>query len=208
MRSIRWLARRRSPRRSRSARRREPDDRPRHRRHRARSALSQPHAEQQRRLSRLRLSRRAQREVADDSGTRHRVESDRSDHVGVQAAQGCEVPRRQRFHRRGRRGVHRPRAEGANSPSPFRRTRSRSRRSTSSTVHDPLQDGTPYPLMPSDMTQVAIINKQFAGRRRTTSIRQGGRRHRGRTTRRSHEGRPHRARAQRRLLGGRRRGTR
>ena len=54
--------------------------------------------------------------------------------VGVQAAQGRQVPRRQRAHRRGRRVLDRPRADGSEQPGPvLRATRRRSSRRKSST---------------------------------------------------------------------------
>ena len=92
------------------------DDRPRHRRHVDGPALSQPDAEQQRRAARVRPARAAQREGAARARPRHRVEGDRPDDVGVQAAARREVPRRQRLHRRRRARVDQPRAEGAEQP--------------------------------------------------------------------------------------------
>ena len=67
--------------------------------------------------------------------------TDRSDDLGVQAAQRRQVPRRQRLHRRRRRRVDRARAEGAEQPVAVHRVHEadpedRGRRS----VHDPLQD--------------------------------------------------------------------
>ena len=92
------------------------------------------------------------------------MEDGGSTDVGIQAAQRRQVPRRQRLHCRRCRRFDRARADGARTArrrSP--RTPSRSRRSI---VVDPytirFKTATPYPLMPSDMTQVAIISKAAA----------------------------------------------
>ncbi len=49
------------------------------------------------------------------------VEGARREDVGVQAAQGRQVPRRQRADRRGRRVLDRPRADGAEQPGALHR---------------------------------------------------------------------------------------
>ena len=90
-----------------------------------------------------------------------------------------------------------------NSPSPFT---AYTKQITKIDVVDPytirFKTAQPYPLMPSDMTQVAIINKQFANA--STEDFNSGKaadRHRALQARQVHQGRSHRARAQRRLLG-------
>ena len=137
-------ARRRADVRRPGARRRAgAEDRGRRRRHVDRSALLQPVPEQQHRRAHLRQARADGPRLADDPGHRDVVEGDRRHDLGVQAAQGRQVPRRQRAHRRGRRVLDRP-----------RRRRSRTARARSSAytkaivgegdrrpVHDPLQDG-------------------------------------------------------------------
>ena len=70
------------------------------------------------------------------------MEGDRSDDVGVQAAQGRQVPRRQRLHRRRRRRVDRARAEGAEQPVAVHRLHEADRQDRRRRpLHDPLQDG-------------------------------------------------------------------
>ena len=146
----------------------------------------------------------AQREVAARARPRHRMEGDRSADLGVQAAQGRQVPRRQRLHRRRRRRVDRARADGAEQPVAVHRLHQADqgddrRRPATRSASRPR---TPYPLMPSDMTQVAIISKAAGeGDHRRLQQRQGGDRHRPLQARALREGRPHRARAQRRVLG-------
>ena len=93
---------------------------------------------------------------------RRELEGDRRDHLGVQAAAGRALPQRQRIHRRGR-GLHlRPRAERAElafllSPS----TRGRSRGCRSSTaIRIRLNTAVPYPLMPTDLASVMILDRE------------------------------------------------
>ena len=90
-----------------------------------------------------------------------------------------------------------------NSPSPFT---AYTKQIQKMEVVDPytirFRTATPYPLMPSDMTQVAIISKAYATRiDRGLQQRQGGDRHRAVQARPLREERPRRARAQRRLVG-------
>ena len=106
------------------------------------------------------------------------------DDVGVQAAQGRQVPRRQRVHRRRRRGVDRARSEGAEQPVAVHRLHEadpedRRRRS----VHDPLQDGVAVSAHAVGHDaggdhQQAIRERQHGG----LQLRQGGDRHRSRTS--------------------------
>ena len=150
---------------ARRGRRRDLDDRPRHRRHGDRPALSQPHAEQQRRRAPLRLSWSQRNEKSQlEPGARDRVEDDRSADLGVQAAQGRQVPRRQRLHGGGRRRVDRARADGAEQPVAVHRVHEADQGDRSSSIRTRSASGrrTPYPLMPSDMTQIAIISKAAA----------------------------------------------
>ena len=74
-----------------------------------------------------------------------------------------EVPRWLRFHRRRRRRVHRARADGPEQPVAVHRVQKQIKEIV---VVDPLtirfRTATPYPLMPSDMTQVAIVSKAAA----------------------------------------------
>ena len=84
--------------------------------------------------------------------------------VGVQAAQGRQVPRRQRADRRGRRVLDRPRADRcrtARARSP--RTR---RRSTKIEIVDPytirFKYAAPYPLAPNDLSTIYIVSKKVA----------------------------------------------
>ena len=118
----------RSPRSSRCRQPPGAEDRGRRRRHVDRSALLQPVPEQQHRRAHLRQARADGSRLADDPGPRDVVEGDRRHDLGVQAAQGRQVPRRQRAHRRGRRVLDRPRAAVPNSPGPFSRVHEGDRR--------------------------------------------------------------------------------
>ena len=177
--------------------------RPRYRRHGDRSALSQSHAEQQRGRPHLRLPGGAQREVATAARARDRVEDDRSADVGIQAAQGRQVPRRQRLHGGRRRGVDRARADGAEQPVAVHGLHeadqgNRRRRS----ADDPLQDRDP---VSADALGHDAGRDRVQGRRegdyRRFQHRQGGDRHRPLQARPLREGRSHRARAKRCVLG-------
>ena len=95
--SSRLAARSPSPRRSRIAaarRRAGPEDRRGRRRHVDRPALLQPLPQQQHRRAHLRQARADGPRLEDDPGPRDVVEGDRRHDLGVQAAQGREVPRR------------------------------------------------------------------------------------------------------------------
>ena len=74
-----------------------------------------------------------------------------------------EVSRWKRVHGRRRGRVDRARPAGAQQPVTVHRfhqaDQGNGRRRS---VHDPVQTATPYPLMPTDMTQVAIISKSAA----------------------------------------------
>ena len=182
-----------------------PDHRPRRRRHRDRSALSQRHAEQQRRRAHLRLSRPAQREVsssipglAESSGRRvdpltweFKLRKGVKFHDGSEFTAADVVASIERV------------PTVPNSPSPFT---AYTKQIKEMIVVDPytirFKTATPYPLMPSDMTQVAIISARRAkATHRGLQQRQGGDRHRPVQARALCQRRPHRARAQRRVLG-------
>ena len=123
------------------------------------------------------------REAADAAGPRHRMEGDRRHDVGIQAAPGREVPRRQRVHRRGRR-LHDRRA--------CRRCRTARRSFTASTpsrsmasgdrrpVHDPVQDRDA--VSAAAERPVDDLHRLEEGRAaaldRGLQLRQGGDRHR------------------------------
>ena len=90
--------------------------RPAGRDHLDRPALPQPFAQQLDAAAHLRAAHQARREPEAGAGPRHLVEGDRRPHLGIQAAQEREVPRRLALHRRGR-GVHaEPRAQRAQQP--------------------------------------------------------------------------------------------
>ena len=75
-------------------------------------------------------------------GLAESLEDRRSADLGVQAAQGRQVPRRQRLHRGRRRRVDRARAAGAEQPVAVHRVHQADQgNDRRRSVHDPLQDG-------------------------------------------------------------------
>ena len=96
------------------------EDRAGSRRNVDRSALFQSVSQQQHRRAHLRQARADGCRLAHDPGPGDVVEAARRKDLGVQAAQGREVPRRQRTHRRGCRVLDRSRRPRfPNSPGPF-----------------------------------------------------------------------------------------
>ena len=140
------------------------EDRRRRRHHVDGSALLQPLPQQQRRRAHLRQARADGRRFEDDPRPRDVVEGDRSDDVGVQAAQGRQVHRRQRAHRRGRRVLDRPRAERARTararsrPTPRRSSRRRSSIPTRSASSTRRRIRSP----PNDLSTIYIVSKKVA----------------------------------------------
>ena len=86
------------------------------------------------------------------------------DDLGVQAAQGRQVPRRQRADRRGRRVLDRPRA--ARSRTAPARSSPTPRRSSRKEIVDPytirFKTAAPYPLAPNDLSTIYIVSKKVA----------------------------------------------
>ena len=103
-------------------------DRGRRRRHVDRSALLQSLSQQQHRRAHLRQARADGSRLADDPRPRDVVEDHRRQDVGVQAAQGRQVSRRQRADRRRRGVLDRPRSAGAEQPRPVLRLHQGDRR--------------------------------------------------------------------------------
>ena len=86
------------------------------------------------------------------------------DDVGIQVAQGRQVPRRQRADRRGRRVLHRPRAAGAEQSGPFT---AYTKAIVSKQIVDPVHacassTRRPYPLAPNDLSTIYIVSKKVA----------------------------------------------
>ncbi len=190
----------RPPARAPGRRRAGPQDRDGRRRHFRRSALLQPVPEQQHRRAHLRQARADGRGLADDPGHRHVVEGARRQDLGVQAAQGREVPRRLGAHGRGRRVLDRPGRADPEQPRPVRRVYEGDRgQGDPGSVHDPLQDGRAAPV--DAERPVDDLHRQQEGRDRRVDgglqQRQGDDRQRPLQVRALRQRRSRRARAQR-----------
>ena len=131
-------------------------------------------------------------------GHRDVVEGARRQDVGVQAAQGRQVPRRQRAHGRGRRVLDRPRRRRSRTAR-ARSSRTR-RRSSAKEIVDPytirFKTAAPHPLMPNDLSTIYIVVEEGRDRRddRGLQLRQGDDRQRPLQVRALRERRPRRAR--------------
>ncbi len=166
-------------------------------------ALPQPRPQQLDPQPRVRAPDRARREAAPHARPRRELEGDRRHGVGVQAAQGRHLARRQPVHGR-RRGVHlRARAQGAQQPLELRRRRQGQDRQEDRRPHRAHlrglrgADAAQRALEPDDRVEEARRGRRHPG----LQLRQGRDRHRPLQARQVHAGRPHRVRPQRCLLG-------
>ena len=194
------------PRRERRDRRARPGNPHRHGRRRDVDgpALRQPLPEQQHRRARLREADHPRLRLAPHPGRRRVVEGGHADDVGIQAAQGRQVPRRLGLHRRGRGVLDRARRQDprfaravhdlheGDQGGPDRRP-----------AHDPLRHRDARPAAPErhqhDLHR--LEEDRDRGDDRRLQLRQGDERHRPVQVRVVQARRPRRAGAQRRLLG-------
>ena len=144
--------------------------RPAGRDHLDRPALPQPLAQQQPAAAHLRAADQARREPEARARARDVVEGARRPHLGIQAAQEREVPRRLALHRR-RRGVHATSA-CPTCPTAPRRSRPSPSPSSTSKVVDPhtivFKTAAPHVLLPSDLASVLHRLQGCIGEKATT----------------------------------------